>query len=70
MAMRRAHQGEHAERKATMDPKYALPITQQGELLEISRSAVYYVPRPISAADLALQRWIEELHLEYPFAGA
>jgi len=31
---------------------------------------VYYVPRPVSEADLALQRRIDELHLEYPFAGA
>ena len=36
----------------------------------ISRSSVYYLPRPVSADDLALMRRIDELHLEYPFAGA
>lgn len=53
-----------------IDPKHELPIARQAELLGISRAAVYYVPRPISEADLALQRRIDELHLEYPFAGA
>ena len=31
---------------------------------------MYYVPRPISDADLELQRRIDALHLEHPFAGA
>ena len=39
-------------------------------MLSISRGSVYYLPRPVSAADLALMRRIDELHLEYPFAGA
>ena len=38
--------------------------------LGISRGSVYYLPRPVSAADLALMRRIDELHLEYPFAGS
>jgi putative transposase len=53
-----------------IDPMHDLPITRQAELLGISRAAVYYVPRPISEADLALQRRIDELHLERPFAGS
>jgi putative transposase len=53
-----------------IDPKHDLPITRQAELLGISRAAVYYVPRPISEEDLALQRRIDELHLERPFAGS
>ena len=47
-----------------------LPIKRQAELLQISRSSVYYQPRPVSEADLAIMRQIDELHLEYPFAGA
>ena len=39
-------------------------------MLEISRGSVYYLPRPVSAADLALMRRIDELHLDYPFAGS
>ena len=53
-----------------IDPKHEVSITRQSELLGISRAAVYYVPRPVSEADLALMRRIDELHLEYPFAGA
>ena len=53
-----------------IDPKHEVSITRQAELLGISRAVVYYVPRPIPESDLALQRRIDELHLEYPFAGA
>ncbi len=53
-----------------IDPKHEVSITRQAELLGISRAAVYYVPRPICEEDLALQRRIDELHLECPFAGA
>jgi putative transposase len=53
-----------------IDPKHEVSITRQSELLGISRAAVYYVPRPVSEADLALMRRMDELHLEYPFAGA
>jgi putative transposase len=53
-----------------IDPKHEVAISRQAELLGISRSAVYYAPRPVPEADLALMRRIDELHLEYPFAGA
>jgi len=36
----------------------------------IARSTVYYLPRPVPAADLELMRQIDKLHLEFPFAGA
>ena len=39
-------------------------------MLGISRGAVYYLPRPVSDADLARMRRIDELHLEHPFMGA
>jgi putative transposase len=53
-----------------IDRKHELPIKRQAELVGISRGSVYYVPQPASAADLALMRVIDELHLEHPFAGA
>src|SRR5664279_252563 len=53
-----------------IDPEHDLPITQQAEILQISRSTVYYEPRPVSAEDLWLMRRIDELHLNYPFAGS
>jgi putative transposase len=47
-----------------------LSVVRQARLLEISRGAVYYQPRPTSESDLALMRRIDELHLEHPFMGA
>ena len=53
-----------------IDPTHALPIVRQAQLLDLSRSSVYYLPQPTSEADLALMRRIDELHLEHPFAGS
>ena len=53
-----------------IDRDHDLAITKQAEALNISRGSVYYLPRPVSAADLALMRRIDELHLELPFAGS
>jgi putative transposase len=53
-----------------IDPEHALSIVRQAEELEISRSTVYYQPRPVPDADLFLMRRIDELHLSYPFAGS
>ena len=53
-----------------IDPKHELALTRQAELVGISRAAVYYVPRPLPEGDLALQRRIDALHLECPFAGS
>src|ERR1700693_3540892 len=53
-----------------IDRDHQLPIARQAELLEISRGSVYYLPRPVSAADLALMRRLDELHLAHPFMGA
>src|SRR5947208_15222553 len=67
---RRAHQRGIAERKAMIDRGHDLPITQQAQVLRISRGSVYYLPRPVPEADLALMRRLDRLHLEYPFAGS
>lgn len=53
-----------------IDRSNELPVVRQCELLGLSRSSVYYVPRPVSDSDLALMRRIDELHLNHPFAGA
>ena len=47
-----------------------MPVKRQAQLLELSRSSVYYPPRPISDRDLRLMRRLDELHLELPFYGA
>ncbi len=36
----------------------------------LPQSTAYYQPTPVAAAELALMRRIDELHLQYPFAGA
>jgi putative transposase len=53
-----------------IDPEHDLPIKQQAVALGISRSSIYYQPRPVSVEDLWLMRRIDELHLNYPFAGS
>jgi len=52
-----------------IDRNHELSVSRQAKLLGISRGSVYYLPRPTPAADLALMRRIDELHLDYPFAG-
>jgi putative transposase len=52
-----------------IDRDHGLSISRQAKVLGISRGSVYYLPRATSDADLALMRRIDELHLEYPFAG-
>jgi putative transposase len=53
-----------------IDRKHKLPVSRQAGLLGISRGSVYYLPRPTPPADLVLMRRIDELHLDYPFAGS
>ena len=53
-----------------IDRAHDLPITRQAEALSVSRGSVYYLPRPVPEADLAIMRRLDRLHLEYPFAGA
>jgi len=47
-----------------------LPVKRQCEILELSRSGIYYTPLPISARDMELMRKIDEIHLAYPFYGS
>ena len=53
-----------------IDPAHDLSITKQAEALNISRGSVYYLPRPVPDADLAIMRRLDRLHLEFPFAGS
>ena len=53
-----------------IDRDHGLSLRRQAHMLGISRGSVYYLPRPRSDADLALMRRIDELHLDYPFAGS
>ncbi|MGY6164001.1 IS3 family transposase [Paraburkholderia strydomiana] len=68
--VRSARQSRTAERKAMIDRTHALPVSRQTRLVGIARSGAYYRPQPVSETDLLLMRRIDELHMEFPFAGA
>jgi len=53
-----------------IDCEHDLAITKQAEALNISRGSVYYLPRSVPEADLAIMRRLDRLHLELPFAGS
>jgi putative transposase len=53
-----------------IDRSHELSVTRQAKALSVGRGSVYYIPRPVSAGDLAIMRRIDELHLDYPFAGS
>ena len=53
-----------------IDKTHRLSITKQARILSISRDSVYYRAEPVCEADLGLMRRIDQLHLDYPFAGS
>jgi putative transposase len=53
-----------------IDKEDKLPVARQCEILELSRSGIYYTPVPVSAKDMELMRQIDEIHLLYPFYGS
>ncbi len=53
-----------------IDRTHPLSIGRQCQLLQLARSTAYYQPKPVPDTTLALMRRIDELHLQYPFAGA
>ena len=53
-----------------IDRGHELPLSRQAAVLGISRGSLYYSACPVPAAELAIMRRIDELHLDYPFAGS
>ena len=53
-----------------IDRSHVLSLSRQVKALGISRGSLYYQPQPVCEPDLAVMRRINELHLEYPFAGS
>nr|CBX27843.1 hypothetical protein N47_C19010 [uncultured Desulfobacterium sp.] len=47
-----------------------LSIVRQCQIVGISRTSMYYEPKPISSKDLELMRLIDEIHLRCPFYGS
>ena len=53
-----------------IDRDHGLSIGRQARALGISRGSIYYLPRPVPPARLAIMHRIDALHLEHPFAGS
>lgn len=53
-----------------IDRGHPLPLTRQSEILQLSRSSLYYEAVPINDRDLDMMRRIDEIHLKYPFMGS
>ena len=56
--------------RAMIDRDHKLPLAREAKAVGISRGSIYYRPRSVGEAGLGLMRRIDELHLEYPFAGS
>ena len=53
-----------------IDRTHPLSIRRQAALLDISRGAVYYLPKSTSERDRAIMAAIDKLHLDFPFEGS
>ena len=59
-----------SERRGRIHEKHDLSKTRRCELLDVPRSSAYYRGEPVSEADLAVMRLIDEIHLQWPFYGS
>ncbi|OQX17945.1 MAG: transposase, partial [Desulfobulbaceae bacterium A2] len=53
-----------------IDCSHSLSVSRQTEMVGISRSSLYYRPRPVRESELELMGRLDELHLEKPFMGS
>jgi len=53
-----------------IQPTAALSIARQAELLDVSRSSVYYRPKPDSTEELDLLKRLDEIFTENPMYGS
>lgn len=47
-----------------------LPLTTQATLLDLNRSGLYYVPRPVTPEEVAIKHAIDGIYTAYPFYGS
>ena len=59
----------HEKRKSLIDHDIEIGLGRQCELLGISRSSLYYEPKPISEEQLKLLKLIDELYTQDPYFG-
>jgi len=50
--------------------EHPLPLSKQCQLMNISRSSMYYQAVGNNTRDLELMRLIDEIHLKWPFLGS
>jgi len=53
-----------------IDRDHQLPLSRQSQILELSRSSLYYEAVQVSERDLELMRLIDEIHLKHPYMGS
>jgi len=53
-----------------IDRKNKISIRRQCALLKLPRRTAYYRPVEVPRSDLKLMKRIDELHLQWPFAGS
>ena len=53
-----------------IDRSHDLSVSRQCQLLSLARSTAYYQCQATPVEELSLMRRIDDLHLEYPFAGS
>lgn len=53
-----------------IDREQGLSVKRQCQLLDLSRSTMYYRTAPVSFDHLELMRLIDEIHLKHPFLGS
>lgn len=47
-----------------------ITLKRQCELLNITRTSIYYRPKPINHYEMVLKRMIDEIHLKHPYYGS
>ena len=53
-----------------IDRKHRVSVSRQCQILDLSRSSLYYQEVPVSERDLQLMRLIDESHMNIPFYGS
>lgn len=71
MAEKKAASLSYQTRRALIElPADTLSLSIQASLLSISRTHLYYQPKPPSAREVAIKHRIDELFTAYPFYGS
>ena len=59
----------HERRKSLIDYEHEISLTRQCELLSISRSCLYYKPRPLTDEQLNVLTIIDKIYTSHPYFG-